>query len=159
MRIWAAVLLEGKLRLWMANSLFVPLTFLQPCMSRPNSLQVASPGGAVLAVNASGEEVVDTCFCASGRVHDCVGKLAGKEVCMVWVRLSRGGKDEVSCLVIRGHDGGDAWGVGIVAWATVGCWEFSPSEVRENMASLEAGEQLAPSGVGGQLAPSEVGEQ
>ena len=42
MRIWAAVLLEGKLHLWMAKSVFVPLTFLQPCMSRPNYLQVAS---------------------------------------------------------------------------------------------------------------------
>ena len=49
--------------------------------------------------------------------------------------------------------------MGIVAWATVGCWEFSPLGVREHMAFLEAGEQLAPSGVGEQLAPLEVGEQ
>ena len=32
-----------------------------------------APGGAVLAVNTSGEEVADTCFCASGWVHDRVG--------------------------------------------------------------------------------------
>ena len=31
-----------------------------------------SPGGDVLAVNASVEEVADTCFCASGWVHDRV---------------------------------------------------------------------------------------
>ena len=42
MRIWAAVLLVGNLRLWMANSVLVLLTFFQPCISRPNSLQVAS---------------------------------------------------------------------------------------------------------------------
>ena len=29
-----------------------------------------APGGAVLAVNASGKEVADTRFCASGRVHE-----------------------------------------------------------------------------------------
>ena len=39
-----------------------------------------APGGAVLAVNASGEGVADTCFCAIGWVHDCVGKMVGKEV-------------------------------------------------------------------------------
>ena len=32
-----------------------------------------APGGAVLAVNASGEEVADMCFYASGWVHDRVG--------------------------------------------------------------------------------------
>ena len=42
MRIWAAVLLVGTFCLWMANSVFVPLTFFQPCISRPNSLQVTS---------------------------------------------------------------------------------------------------------------------
>ena len=58
-----------------------------------------APGGAVLAANASGEEVVDTCFCASGWVHDCVGKMLGKEICVVWVSLASGGDDEVACLV------------------------------------------------------------
>ena len=38
-----------------------------------------APGGAVLAVKVSGEEVTDTCFCASGWVHDCVGEMLGKE--------------------------------------------------------------------------------
>ena len=33
-----------------------------------------APGGAVLAVNASGEEVADMCFCAIGWVHDRVGE-------------------------------------------------------------------------------------
>ena len=32
-----------------------------------------APGGAVLAVNTSGEEVADTYLCASGRIHDRVG--------------------------------------------------------------------------------------
>ena len=37
-----------------------------------------SPDGAVLAVNASGEEFTDTCFCAGGWVHDRVGEMVGK---------------------------------------------------------------------------------
>ena len=41
MRIWVVVLLVGTLRLWMSNSVFFPLTFFQPCISRPNYLQVA----------------------------------------------------------------------------------------------------------------------
>ena len=43
------------------------------------------PGGAVLAVDASGEEVTDTCFCASGWVYDRVCGMVGKEICVVWV--------------------------------------------------------------------------
>ena len=50
-----------------------------------------APGGVVLAVNASGEEVADTCFCASGWVHDRVGEMVGKEVCVVCVSLARRG--------------------------------------------------------------------
>ena len=73
MRIWAALLLVGTLRLWMTNSVFVPLTFFKPCMSRPE----------VLSVDASGEEVADTCFCVSGWVHDRVCEMVGKEVCVV----------------------------------------------------------------------------
>ena len=71
-----------------------------------------APDGAVLAVNTSGEEVVDTCFCASGWVHERVGEMAGKEVCVVWVGLARGGDDKVACLVGWGRDVGDArdWG-------------------------------------------------
>ena len=72
-----------------------------------------APGGDVLAVNASSEEVADTCFCASGRVHDCVVKMLGKEVCMVWVSLVRGGDDEVACLVGWWCDCGDARGWGL----------------------------------------------
>ena len=67
-----------------------------------------APGGAVLAVDASGEKVVDTCFCAGGWVHDRVFKMLGKEVCMVWVMIVRRGYDEVTYLVGWGHDGGDA---------------------------------------------------
>ena len=63
------------------------------------------PGGAVLAVNASGEEVADTCFCARGWVHDCFGELVGKEVCVVWVSRARGGNKKVACLVGQGGDG------------------------------------------------------
>ena len=58
-----------------------------------------APGGAVLDVNGSGEEVADTCFCASGQVRNRVGEMVGKEVCVVWVSLSKGGDDEVACLV------------------------------------------------------------
>ena len=36
-----------------------------------------APGGAVLAVNASGEEVADTCFCAGGWVQDRVCEVVG----------------------------------------------------------------------------------
>ena len=68
------------------------------------------PGGAVLAANASGKEVADTCFCASGRVHDRVGEMLGKKVCVVWVSMDRGGDDEVACLVGWGRGGGDARG-------------------------------------------------
>ena len=32
-----------------------------------------APGGVVLAVNTSGEEVTDTCLCAIGLVHERVG--------------------------------------------------------------------------------------
>ena len=71
-----------------------------------------APGGAVLAVNASGKEVADMCFCASGWVHDRVGEMVGKEVCVGWVSLASGGDDEVACLVGRGRDSGDAWGWG-----------------------------------------------
>ena len=75
-----------------------------------------APGGAVLAVNASGKEVTDTCFCASGQVHDRVGEMVGKEVCVVWVSLASGGDDEVVCFVRRGVTvgirGGGASGVG-----------------------------------------------
>ena len=71
-----------------------------------------APGGGVLAVDASGKEVADTCFCAGGWVHDRVCKMVWKEVCMVWVRLTRRENDEVACLVGWGHDGGDVrvWG-------------------------------------------------
>ena len=31
-----------------------------------------APGGGILAVDASGEEVADTCFCSGGWVHDRV---------------------------------------------------------------------------------------
>ena len=71
-----------------------------------------TPGGAVLAVNASGKEVADMRFCASGRVHERVGKMVGKEVCVVWVSLDRGGDDKVARLVGRGRDGGDTRGWG-----------------------------------------------
>ena len=37
-----------------------------------------APGGAVLAVNASGEEVADTCFGAVGWVHDRVCEVVGQ---------------------------------------------------------------------------------
>ena len=37
-----------------------------------------APGGAVLAVDASGEEVADTCFCAGGWVYDRVYKVVGQ---------------------------------------------------------------------------------
>ena len=37
-----------------------------------------TPGGAVLAVDVSGEEVADTCFCASGWVDDRVCEMVGK---------------------------------------------------------------------------------
>ena len=37
-----------------------------------------APGGAVLAVNVSGKEVADTCFCVSGRVHDRFGGILWK---------------------------------------------------------------------------------
>ena len=69
-----------------------------------------APGGAVLATDASGEEVVDTCFCAGGWFHERVFEMVRKEFCVVWVRFSRRGDDEVACLVGWGHDGGDARG-------------------------------------------------
>ena len=65
-----------------------------------------APGGAVLAVNASDEEVADRCFCASVQVRDRVGEMVEKEVCVVWVSMARGGDDDVAFLVGRGHDGG-----------------------------------------------------
>ena len=71
-----------------------------------------SPGGAVLDVNTSGEEVADTFFCASGWVHDHVGEMVGKEVCVVWVGLARGGDDKVVCLFGWGRDVGDERGWG-----------------------------------------------
>ena len=71
-----------------------------------------APGLAVLDVNACGKEVADTCFCASGWVHDRVGGMVGKEVCVVWVSLARGGDDEVACLVGWRRDVGDARGWG-----------------------------------------------
>ena len=58
-----------------------------------------TPGGDVLAVDMSGKEVADTCFCASGWVHDRFCEMIGKEVCVVWVRLAIQGDDEVACLV------------------------------------------------------------
>ena len=69
-----------------------------------------TPGGAVLDVNASVEEVADTCFCVDVWVHGRVCKMLGKEVCVVWVRFVRMGNDEVACLVGWGHEGGDAQG-------------------------------------------------
>ena len=71
-----------------------------------------APGGVLLAVNASGKEVADTCFCAGDWVHDRVCKMSQKEVCVVWVRLARRGNDEVACLFVWENDGGDAWGWG-----------------------------------------------
>ena len=41
-----------------------------------------APGGAVLAVNVSGEEFADTRFCASDLVHDRVGEMVGRR--SVW---------------------------------------------------------------------------
>ena len=64
MRVWAAVLLVGTLRLWMANSAFVPLTFFQPCISRPNSLQVAS--------RQLGPSWPSTCLARSSRIRASV---------------------------------------------------------------------------------------
>ena len=80
------------------------------------------PGRYVLAVNVSGEEVVDTCFCAGGWVHDRVGEMLGKEVCVVWVSLDRGGDEKVACFLDGVVTLGYA-GLGIVAWATVGLWK------------------------------------
>ena len=37
-----------------------------------------APGGDVLAVNASGEEVADTCFCVGGWVYDRICEVVGK---------------------------------------------------------------------------------
>ena len=37
-----------------------------------------APGGAILAVDASGEEVADTCFCAGGWVYDRVCEVVGQ---------------------------------------------------------------------------------
>ena len=37
-----------------------------------------TPGGAILAVDASDEEVADTCFCAGGWVYDCVCEVVGQ---------------------------------------------------------------------------------
>ena len=37
-----------------------------------------APGGAILAVDASGEEVADTCFCSSGWVYDHVCEVVGQ---------------------------------------------------------------------------------
>ena len=52
-----------------------------------------APGGAVLAVDASGKEVVDTCFYSGGWVHDRVCEMVGREVYVVWVTFSRTGDD------------------------------------------------------------------
>ena len=84
MRIWSAVLLVGTLRLWMANSVFVPLKFF-PTLHELSEFSAGRfvPGGAVLAVNVSGKEVADTCFCDGGWVHDRFCEMAGKEVCVV----------------------------------------------------------------------------
>ena len=37
-----------------------------------------APGGAILAVKMSGEEVADTCLCAGGWVYDRVCKVVGQ---------------------------------------------------------------------------------
>ena len=58
-----------------------------------------APGGAILDIDTSGKEVADTCFCASGWVHDRVCEMVGKEVCVMWVILDRRGYGEVACLV------------------------------------------------------------
>ena len=83
-------------------------------LHQPSELSAGrfAPGGAVLDVNASGEEVADMCFYASGWFHDRVGEMVGKEVCVVWVSLASGGDDEIAFLVGRGRDSGDARGWG-----------------------------------------------
>ena len=96
----------------MANSVFVPLTFPTLHESSKFSAGRFAPGGSVLAVDASGEEVADTCFCAGGWVHDRVFKMLGKGFCMVWVILARGVDDKVASLVGWGRDGGDVQGWG-----------------------------------------------
>ena len=109
MWIWAAVLLVSTLRLWMANIVFFPLTSTFHKSSEFSAGRFA-PGWAVLAINTSGEEVADTCFCAIGWVHERVFEMIGKEVCVVWFRLDRGGDGEVACMVGLGNDCGDAQG-------------------------------------------------
>ena len=37
-----------------------------------------APGGAILAVDTSGEEVTDTCLCAGGWVYDRVCEVVGQ---------------------------------------------------------------------------------
>ena len=51
-----------------------------PTLHEPSKLFAGrlAPGGAVLAVDASGEEVVDMCFGAGGWVHDRVCEVVGQ---------------------------------------------------------------------------------
>ena len=88
--------------------------YVFPTLYQSSKLSVSRflPGGSILAVNASGKEVADTCFCASGWVCDCVGEMVGNEVCVVWASLDSGGDDKVACLVGWGCDSGDAQGWG-----------------------------------------------